>query len=188
MALAYFGSKHAIQKQGKQQMKMKTSHLALFYLVISMFIYAWLSPMCFAVDAAYTGGVIKQAEEDLALAFKSAATAEAAGANIDALVFKIVSAADILSYAQGNFTEGNYESALQLAKTCSQLVDGLVEEASNLRIDAEKAKNDRFLVMGAVSVVGLLLFLFIAFLGWSFIKRRYMRRLLKMKPEVEEHL
>ena len=44
-------------------MKMKTSRFAVFYLVISLFIYAWLSPICFAVDAAYADEVIKKAEE-----------------------------------------------------------------------------------------------------------------------------
>jgi hypothetical protein len=122
------------------------------------------------------------------LAYEATATAEAAGANIEALLAKLELAGEYLSEAQVRFKVCDYESALMFAEDCSTLVEGLADQATRLSIDAKKAEDDGLFLTAAVSGIGLALFLLLAFLGWRVLKRRYLRQVLEMQPEVEEPL
>jgi len=154
-------------------------------LTVSMLLAVWLVPTCLAVDANEASVAINQAERDLGLAFAMVAEAESAGADVSALLNKLDIAGDFLSEAKAAFGTGDYENANPLAVDCSHTVEGLADDAASLKLDAEKAQSDRLLFTAMWSGVGLVLLLVLGFLGWKFLKRRYFRRILDMKPQVE---
>jgi hypothetical protein len=66
---------------------------------------------------------------------------------------------------------------------CSNAVEGVAGDAARLKTDAE---SDRLLLSSVGSSVGLVLLLVFGFLGWKLLKRRYFKRTLDMKPQMEE--
>jgi hypothetical protein len=165
--------------------EMKSCKSVAFCLIVSMLLAVWFVPTCFAVNAAEANTAIDQAERDLSSAYVAVAEAEGAGANVSALLNKLDTAGDFLSEAHAAFRTGDYENANSLAINCSQTVEGLADDAASLKLDAEKAQSDRLLFAAMGSGVGLVLLLVLGLLGWKFLKRRYFRRVLDMKPQLE---
>jgi hypothetical protein len=154
-------------------------------LIMLMLLAVWLVPCCFAVDASGANAAIGQAERDLGSAYVAVAEAESAGADASALLNKLGSGGDFLSEAYAVFRVGDYGSASVLALKCSNAVEGVAGDATLLKTDAERAHRENFFFSVAVSIVGLVLLLVFGLLGWSLIKKRYFRRVLDMKPQVE---
>jgi len=154
-------------------------------LTVSMLLAVWLVPACFAVDAVEANTAIGQAERDLGSAYAVVAEAEGAGADVSVLLNKLGSAGDFLSEAYAAFRTGDYGNASVLAMECNHAVEGVAGDATRLKLDAERARSDRLLLTSVGSGVGLVLLLVLGFSGWRFLKRRYHKRVLDMKPQVE---
>jgi len=154
-------------------------------LTVSMLLAVWLVPACFAVDAVEASGAIGQAKRDLGSAYAVVAEAEGAGADVSVLLNKLGSAGDFLSEAYVAFRAEDYGNASLFAVECSRVVEGVAGDAARLKADAERAHSERSLLTAAGSGVGLVLLLVLGFFGWKFLKRRYFRRVLNMKPQVE---
>ena len=157
-------------------------------IVALLLLFGCFLPVCSGVNSAETGELVNQAEKDLSLAFEGTPIAEAAGAEVDALLVELKLAGDYLSTAQNKFRIGDYETAAKSASDCISLVKGLTDQAASLSVAAKKAESDRFLLSTAFSGFGLFLFLTIAFLIWRFLRGRYMQKLIELKPAVEESL
>ena len=154
--------------------------LAVLVLFVVQFV-----PLCFAVSFDEAGEALRMAEQDLGSAFVAVAEAEGAGADVSVLLDKLDAAGVFLSEAHSAFKVGNYESAFSFAVACSSAVEGLVGEGAHLKVDAEIAHNASLFLTLIVSGIGVGVVLVCAFFGWRFLKRRYFRRVLDMKPEVE---
>lgn len=154
-------------------------------LIVAMLLAVWLVPACIAVDAVEASGAISQAERDLGSAYAVVAEAERSGADVSALLNKLGSAGDFLSEAYAAFRTGDYANARALAMECSSAIEGVAGDAARLKADAERARSDRLLLTSVGSGVGLVLLLVLGFSGWRFLKRRYHKRVLDMKPQVE---
>jgi hypothetical protein len=146
----------------------------------------WLVPCCFAVDAAEANAAIDQAESDLGSAYVAVVEAESVGADVFALLDTLNGAGDFLSKAYVAFRSGDYANANALAVNCGSAVEGVAEDAALLKMDAEEAYSDRFHFVVLESGVGLVLLVVIGLVGWVLLKRRYFKRALEMKPQVEE--
>jgi len=155
------------------------------YLVVLMLLAVCFVPGCFAVDAVEANFAIDQAERDLGSAYVVVAEAEDAGADVSALLSKLGGASDFLSAAHVAFRAEDYVAASELAVECSRAVEGVAEDAAYLTADAEKARSDGLIFAVAGSSVGLVLLDVFGFLGWRFLKKRYYKRVLDMKPIVE---
>jgi hypothetical protein len=155
-------------------------------LIVAVLFAVWLVPACFAVDAAEASGAIDQAERDLGSAYVAVAEAEGAGAGVSTLLSELGSAADFLSEAYVAFRAGDYENARVLAVDCGNAVKGIAGDATLLKTDAERADRENFFFSVAESTVGLILLLVFGVAGWEMLKRRYLRRVLDMKPQVRE--
>jgi hypothetical protein len=155
-------------------------------LVLAMLLVVWLVPACFAVDAVEASSAIGQAERDLGSAYAVVAEAEDARADVSALLSKLGGAGDSLSEAYAAFRTGDYAGASALAMECSSAVKGVADDAARLKTYAEATRSNRlfFAVLG--SSVGLVLLAVFGFIGWILLKQRYLRRVLDMKPQVEE--
>ncbi len=155
-------------------------------LTVAILIAACFMPTCSAVTAEEANTAISQAEHDLNSAYVAVAAAETAEADISALLTKLSSAVDYLSRAHAAYKSGDYENANALAVECSSTVEGVAEDAASLKADTEKARSDKLFLTTLLSSVGLVLLLAFGLLGWWLLKKRYSRRILDMKPQLEE--
>ena len=154
--------------------------LAALVLFVVQFV-----PLCFAVSFDEAAEAVGRAERDSGSAFVAVAEAAGAGADVSVLLDKLDGAGVFLSEANAAFRVGDYESAFSSAVACSSAVEGVVGDAARLKVAAEVAHNASFVLTLVVSVIGVAVILVCAFFGWMFLKRRYFRRVLGMKPEVE---
>ena len=155
-------------------------------LIMAMLLVYWLVPACFGVTAVETNTTIGRAERDLGSAYAVVAEAEGAGANVSALLNTLGSAGDFLSEAYAASRIGDYANASALAMQCSSTVKGVADDAARLKTDAEAVRSNGLLSAVVVSCVGLVLLVVSGFLGWNFLKQWYIRRVLNMKPQVED--
>jgi hypothetical protein len=157
---------------------------AVCLVVLVLFVVGFV-PLCFAVSFDEAAETIGRAESDLGSAFVAVAAAEGAGADVSLLLDKLDAAGVFLSEAHSAFRVGNYEGAFSSAVACSSAVEGVVGEGARLKVDAEISHNTMLLLTVVVTGVGVGLLLVFAFFGWRFLKRKYFRRILDMKPQME---
>ncbi len=148
---------------------------------------SWLAPVCFAVDAGETKSALDQAERDLSGAYKAVVEASNAGADVNSMLTKLTEAGEFFSEALAAFSEGEYGSAFQRSQECSSTVRGLVDDAMRSREEAVKANNEHVMLTATGSGVGFTFLVVGAFFGWRFLKRRYTKQLLGLKPVLEEN-
>lgn len=127
---------------------------------------------------------ILEADNAVSQAFAAVLEAEEAGANVSDLIFKLDNAGRLLAEAETAYRSGNQSGAFAKAEDSLFRVAGVKDEALDLRssasADARRVFGQTLLfsLVGAVTFVGFLLFVWIRF------KRAYSTKLLKMKPEV----
>jgi hypothetical protein len=127
---------------------------------------------------------IERAENALVSAYQAVLEAERVGANTAALLARMNDAAELLAKAQVAFRLGDFDEAVSSADLCYEIGENVKSEADELQFKAYGLKvMDSWLTMTG-SVVGVVAVGFGSFWGWRVFKRRYVRRVLKMKPEV----
>jgi hypothetical protein len=161
-------------------------HQAIVVYVVVMMLALGLVPICFAVDAVEATEEINQAELSLNLAFEAAADAHDAGASVDGLLENLDDAGDLLSAAHAAYRSGDYEIASLNAVKCRNAVEGLVAEAGQLEAEAARIKSYNLLFTVFFSIFGLILVLVLGIIGWRVLKKHYFKRILEMRPELEE--
>jgi len=152
----------------------------MFILMFSLFAH-----VCFA-DKVEAEKALVDAENDLASAYVSVAEAEKAGADVSGLLVKLEFAGALLVEAYNINGTGDYDKAYWFAVNCSESVNEIVGEALSLKLEAENAYSGRLFMTAALSSVALCVLFVLGLFGWRFLKRRYLRRVLRMKPEVRE--
>jgi hypothetical protein len=145
--------------------------IVMFTILVACFV-----PPCFAIDQAEANNTISQAEQNLNAAYVSVASASGTGVNVSVLLNELNKAVDFLSQAYVALEAGNYDVANRLATDCSNTVDGIASEAANLKMNAEQANSISLLSRLLLSFVGVVLVLFLGFVGWRMLKRKYLRR------------
>jgi len=129
---------------------------------------------------------IQEAETVLSSAFAAVLEAEKNGADVSGLLAGLDSGGSFLAEAQVHYRNGDFEGAVYYAGLVVESVEGLVEEAGQLNALAiAEFEERRFLTVtgSTVAIVGIVLG---SVLGWSLFKRRYLEKVLMMKPEVVE--
>jgi hypothetical protein len=154
----------------------------IFLLILLLAIY-WITPTCRGVDESEARSKISQAEQDLASAYSAVVEAELVGANVSELKSKLDDAAELLAKSHIAFRVGDYDNASVLAIQCGNSVNGIVDDARHLKTEAEAAYGSRLFWTSAIVSAGLSLFFVFSLLGWKFLKERYLKRVLFMKPE-----
>lgn len=150
-----------------------------------------LSPVCCVCEEEFgereaAFSAIANIEGEVAAAHLAVASAERVGANVSLLRIRLNDAGELLAKANVAFRVGDYENSSLLADKCTSLVDGIGEAARNLKLEAESEKLSQLFWTASYSIVGLSSLAVAGLFGWRFLKRRYVKRVLEMKPEVTE--
>jgi len=135
------------------------------------------------VRSAPSNSSIEQAELSIEKAFDKVLAAEEAGGNVTALILKLNSAGELLASAQNAYQSGNIANAKDDAVTAQLIADQVASDASTLIDSSITSGRVNFLTTAIFSLVGASLFLIILFLVWRSVKRSYMRKLDRLKPE-----
>jgi flagellar basal body-associated protein FliL len=139
----------------------------LFLLSASLFI----SPaLCSSQDEAESA--IKSAENAVLDCYKAVFKAEKAGANVSSLLRVLNEAGWLLSKARVAYNNGDFQSAYEYAAKCTQKLDGRVDEANRLKLEAENARRMDFLVNYVGSSVGAVAIVVGGYAFWVFLKKR----------------
>lgn len=157
----------------------------LTYYVTLTLALALFTHTCLAVDRRSTEA-LANAESDLASAYGAVAEAERAGANVSGLLDKLRLAGDLLAEANNTCRLGDYDGAYSYATNCSDTVEGIASQALYMKLEAEKTRSERLFFTASLSSIGLSALFVASLFGWRLLKRKYVKRVLGMKPEVRE--
>jgi hypothetical protein len=156
----------------------------LVLLLLSFLVLVVVEPVC-AVSIDEADDAISQAERDLGLAYTNVADAAGSGVNVTLFLDKLSLAGADLSDAHVAYRIGDYVSAFSYAEACSNAVDGVSTEAAKLRWSATIEGNLSVILTEVGSFVGLILLAIFGLLGWRFLSKRLLKRVLDLKPAVD---
>ncbi|MBX5327268.1 MAG: hypothetical protein ACQXXH_01625 [Candidatus Bathyarchaeia archaeon] len=131
-------------------------------------------------------GVISNVSGFLERAFLAVGDAERSGANVTLLKVRLNYAGLLLANASASFGVGDFSAAVDFALLANDTVNGMGDEAYQLKTAAEVARVERFHWSILVSSLGISLVVFVVLVGWVYFKRYYVRRVLGLKPEVSQ--
>ena len=126
---------------------------------------------------------IAEADSKVKQAFAAVSDATEAGANVSSLALRLNEAGGLLAKANVVFRSGDYDNATLLAEQSISLVDGVVQEAGNFKTMAESERLSRLGWAALLASVSLSLLFVVSLFGWRFVKNRYFKGVLEMKPE-----
>jgi hypothetical protein len=129
-------------------------------------------------------GKIVEADNALKKAFETVLTAENAGANVSGLMVKLNQAGAFLAQAEMAYRNGDSAEATENAEQCLTTLQGVSDEAS-ASMDSALANSQQVFWEGVtISTIGAVAFLVVLAFVWRWFSRRYLRKSLRMKPEV----
>ena len=129
-------------------------------------------------------GKIVEADNALKEAFETVLTAENAGANVSGLMVKLNQAGAFLAQAEMAYRNGDSAEATENAEQCLTTLQGVSDEAS-ASMDSALANSQQVFWEGVtISTIGAVAFLVVLAFVWRWFSRRYLRKSLRMKPEV----
>lgn len=152
-------------------------------LVLLVLLFSNLAPESFASDSDSAKSVIKQAEDAMASAYEAILEAEQIGANVSGLLARLNITAENLANAHILHHLEDFENATRFAHLCYNIGEEVRSEAHKLKTEAygpHVASIWTRTILSIGSIIGIIL---TSFFGWYVFKRRYYRRMLRMKPE-----
>ena len=159
----------------------KLFHLSLVTLLVG---FNLLSMNLVIASEDIADSAIETAESAVISAFEAVSEAEQAGGNVTGLLADLTEAGEFLAVAQMYYRNGDFDNAVYFANLSRDIGDDVKGEAYELRDSVlnENVQRMWFTMIGSVSGVTLVVLGSLWF--WRFFKRRYFRRVLRMKPEV----
>lgn len=153
------------------------------FVVVSLIL---LVHICLAADKIEAEEAMIYAKDDLSSAYVAVAEAEAAGADVSQFLERLNAAGSLLADAYNAHRTLDFDEAYSCAVQCRTKVDGITSEASTLKIAAEEIYRNRLLVTAGESCAVLGGLFLLGFWGWRTLRRRFIEKILQMKPEVGE--
>ena len=151
----------------------------LFVFVACAFMFT-----AFATGESSAASDVAMAEADVVSAYEAVLEAEQVGADVSALLVRLNDASESLAEAEVAYRLGDFNESVRLADLCSAISEEVKSEAGELRLQAYGAWYFDMWLKIAGSLVGVVVVGLGGFWAWRVFKRRYYRRVLKMKPEV----
>ena len=164
---------------------MSSSRRLLFSLALSIsMLSALLGASALGSDEDGASLAIAGAEDAVASAYRAVLEAEGAGADIRDLAARLNNACNLLVQASFLYNAGNLDEAFRLANLCVDMGGEVAKEARARALLAILARIANFQLTIALSFFSVALIACISFYSWRVFKRRYIRRVLEMRPEV----
>ena len=154
------------------------------FLVVFVILTLSLHGLCGAGGYVEAASSLDGAEELVCQAFETVLKAEEAGANVSILMADLDEAGALLAEAEILRRNGNVDEAAGLADQAVVIANNVEREALELKNLASVNRQNVFWLSSVCSLVGVPVFLVVLFFVWRWFRRVYVRRLLKMKPEV----
>jgi hypothetical protein len=132
--------------------------LALASVAVMLLLSSGSTMLVFGLAESDAASAISTAEEKVLLCYDAVAEADAAGANVTALLSTLNTAGEFFSRAELSYRMGDFDSAVSYADQSQDELDGFVVEAEALTDIAVQESYLGFLVVvgsagGAVGVV-----------------------------------
>jgi len=155
--------------------------VALMFLILCCLI----APCTCTASGSEVQAALSKAEVAAGSAYRSVVEAETAGANVADLLLRLNDSLSMLAKAQVQYRVGNLDQALSLANQCSDSLSGIEAEASIVKEAAGANGSQRILISASFSASAVAAVLVSCFFGWVLFKRRFLRKVMGMKPEVQ---
>jgi len=153
--------------------------------LIGVFLFCLVVSPALAASSEEAQVAIGTAESRMSTAYESVLEAERAGANVSSLLLRLNNGSALLSKAQMQYRIGNFSEAVDFANQCFDSLNGIENEANELRDSAVIERKQRMLISAVGSTFAIGAVFYAGFFGWRFFKDKYCKRVLKMKPEVQ---
>ena len=154
------------------------------FLVVFVVLTLSLQGLCGASGYVEAASSLDGAEALVCQAFETVLEAEQAGANVSILIADLDEAGALLAEAEVLRRNGSVDEAAGLADQAVVIADDVEREALELKNLASVNRQNVFWFSSVCSLIGVSVFLVVLFFVWSWFRRVYVRRLLRMKPEV----
>ncbi len=138
-----------------------------------------------SADESSAALALSRAEGDAGAAFEAILEAEQVGADVSGLQVRLSEAEQALAEANVAYRLGDFDESVRLADVCSVISGDLRRDAEAVWLAGYEVWyfNLSVRVIGSLVAVGAVGFG--VFGVWRVFKRRYYRRVLEMKPEVD---
>lgn len=157
------------------------SATTLFFVLSSTLMLS----MCASSNQELAISTIIEAEQSMAQAYEAVLDAERVGADVSGLLGRLNEGAAWLSEARMAFEVDNLEEAVRVAGLTSEVGFEVEGEADRLEVEVGQAHVTRtwWFIVGSILAVSIVIV--VSVLSYQYFKRRYYRRLLKMRSRVE---
>ena len=155
-------------------------------LILTFILYSVLSFSARGVNYLEFGATTSEAEQAMVAGFEATLDAERAGANVSSLLVQLNEGAEFLAAARMAFEDGNYSEADRLSGLSREVGAQVESAALILKAEAYNAAASRYRLYLVSSAVAMIIVLLATLLGYRFLKKRHLDRLLKMKPELNK--
>jgi hypothetical protein len=142
-------------------------------LVVTLLLLVAIVPSPVWANQADAATAISSAKNTILNCYNAAKQAEAAGANITAIVVILNEAGLQLSQAELAYATNDFDTALNLAIQSQNTLKSSIDEANTLRETATQQQNQDFLVNVVGSVIGTFVVIIAGFAAWLLLKRKY---------------
>jgi hypothetical protein len=160
---------------------------AVLILLLSM-MGLQLQSICFVKGSDAASVNIQEADTAVREAFQAVLKDEQAGANVSGLLTTLNEAGSLLAQAETAYRNGDSSGYVAYANNAFTKAESALAEASSL-LDSSRADAANTLLYTIVfSVSGALAFLAGLFLVWSRFKKRRVKKLDGLKPEVRSNV
>jgi hypothetical protein len=155
-----------------------------FFLVVFVVLTLSLYGLCDAGEHVLAASSLDGAEALVCQVFETVLEAEEAGANVSGLMADLNEAGALLAEAEILRRHGDLDEAADVAEQAVVIANDVESEALELKNLALVNRQSVFWFSSVCSLVGVSVFLIVLFFVWGWFRRVYVRRLLRMKPEV----
>jgi hypothetical protein len=155
-------------------------------IILSLLLYSQVATIYGQADESSAAAALSNAETTFAIAFERTLEAEEVGGDVSGLLTRLNEAGSFLAEAHVCYRSSNFSGAVYFAELANEHLEGVEAEAAELANSLGVELGQRLSLTMAGSVVGVFVVALIGFLGWGYVKGRFVRRVLKMRPEVIE--
>ena len=125
---------------------------------------------------------LANSENILESAYLTVNEAESLGVDISSFVVDLVQALDYLNQAKIAMESGDFDNTVLLSRKVIEDSVQIMDEASDLMIDAKLENNKSFVNHLILSLLTSIIIVILGFAGWKYFKLFYYRRMLQLKP------